>query len=202
MEEEGKGSRHLCTCMGLGRRGRTRRRICYKIFSGQSSDPLLHARHGSDGTHRLRRTREAVLEAGAALGRLVGVALDEVRHAVLWASAVHHLLRRVVRVRDVGPRDVAEVLAALQLPYRFARLKLKIDFERTGQTTDGTRQGEGPGEGDLPCTVSCGRPLCGRPLGAGTWSTAARRRRRRRRGTCTASRPRACRKCRSCCTHC
>ena len=77
--------------------------------------------------HRLRRTREAVLEAGAALGRLVGVSLDEVRHAVLWTSAVHHLLRRVVRVRDVRPRDVAEILAPLQLSHRFARLEYETN---------------------------------------------------------------------------
>ena len=87
--------------------------------------PGARARRRGMGTHRLRRAREAVLEAGAALGRLVGVSLDQVRHAVLWASAVHHLLRRVVRVRDVGPRDVAEVLAALQLPHRFTSLKSK-----------------------------------------------------------------------------
>ncbi len=62
----------------------------------------------------LRRTREAVLETRAAVFiRLKRVPLDEVSHAVLRATTMHDLLRRVVRIRHVSPRDVSEVLATL-----------------------------------------------------------------------------------------
>ena len=46
---------------------------------------------------------------------VVGVSLHQVGHAVLGAPAVEHLLAGVVRVDDVGPRDVTEISAFLQL---------------------------------------------------------------------------------------
>ena len=70
----------------------------------------------------MRRARERVLESRACLC-LVGVPLDEVGDRVLGAAAVHHLLRRVVRVHDVRPRHVLEVLAALQTLDRLACLQ-------------------------------------------------------------------------------
>ena len=73
--------------------------------------------------YRLWWTGEAVLETGPGTG-FVGVPLDEVSHGVLWTPAVHDLLRRVVRVGDVGPRHVLEVLALLQLANRLTGLQL------------------------------------------------------------------------------
>ena len=49
--------------------------------------------------------------------------LDEIGHAVLRTSAVHHLLRRVVGIGDVRPRDIPKVLAPLQLAHGLARLQ-------------------------------------------------------------------------------
>ena len=46
---------------------------------------------------------------------VVGVSLDQVGHAVLGAPAVEDLLAGVVRVDDVGPGDVTEISAFLQL---------------------------------------------------------------------------------------
>ena len=46
---------------------------------------------------------------------VVGVSLHQVGHAVLGAPAVEDLLAGVVRVDDVGPGDVAEISAFLQL---------------------------------------------------------------------------------------
>ena len=78
---------------------------------------LRHPAAGSkiaSATYRLGRAGEAELVAEPALC-LVGVALHKVRHRVTGAAAVHHLGRAVVRVHDVGPRDVAEIFASLQL---------------------------------------------------------------------------------------
>jgi hypothetical protein len=74
--------------------------------------------------YRLWRAGEAELVAEAAVC-LVGVALHQVGHRVLRAPAVHHLLRRVVRVDDVRPGHVAEKLALFQLLDRFAELRRK-----------------------------------------------------------------------------
>ena len=46
---------------------------------------------------------------------VVGVSLHQVGHAVLGAPAVEDLLAGVVRVDDVGPGDVTEISAFLQL---------------------------------------------------------------------------------------
>ena len=78
---------------------------------------LRHPAAGSkiaSATYRLGRAGEAELVAEPALC-LVGVALHQVGHRVTGAAAVHHLGRAVVRVHDVGPRDVAEIFASLQL---------------------------------------------------------------------------------------
>jgi len=72
---------------------------------------------------RLRGAGERVLIADALL-RLVRLSLDDVGHRVLGTGAVDDLLRRVVRVVDERPRDVAEVAALRQLLHRLARLKL------------------------------------------------------------------------------
>lgn len=72
---------------------------------------------------RLWRTGEAELISDSVVS-LIGVALDEVCHGVLWTPAMHDLLGRVVGVHDVGPRDVAEILATLQFLDGFADLVL------------------------------------------------------------------------------
>ena len=54
------------------------------------------------------------------------MALDEVGAGVAGAPAVHHLLGRVVRVHDVRPRHVAEILATLQLLHRLADLNIEL----------------------------------------------------------------------------
>jgi hypothetical protein len=72
----------------------------------------------------LWRAGEAELVAEAAV-RLVSVPLHQVGHRVLRAPALHHLLRRVVRVDDVRPGHVAEKLALFQLLDRFAELHRK-----------------------------------------------------------------------------
>ena len=74
-------------------------------------------------TYALRRAGERVLEADA-LVRLVGLSFDDVGHRVLGTLAVHDLLRRVVRIVDERPRDVAEESALCQFLDRFARLCL------------------------------------------------------------------------------
>ena len=71
----------------------------------------------------MRRAGKAVLETGSGSG-FVGVPLDQVGHGVLRTPAVHDLLGRVVRVGDVCPRHVLEVLALLQLPDGLASLEL------------------------------------------------------------------------------
>ena len=48
--------------------------------------------------------------------------LDQVGHAVLRASAVEYLLAGVVRVDYVGPGDVTEISAFLQLLSGFTDL--------------------------------------------------------------------------------
>jgi hypothetical protein len=75
---------------------------------------------------------EAELVAEAAVC-LVSVPLHQVGHRVLRAPAVHHLLRRVVRVDDVRPGHVAEKLALFQLLDRFAELHRKNGVTRTVQ---------------------------------------------------------------------
>jgi hypothetical protein len=62
--------------------------------------------------YRLWRTSEAVLKSGPSSG-FVSVPLDQVGDRILRTFAVKDLLSRVVRVRDVGPRDVLKVFAAL-----------------------------------------------------------------------------------------
>ena len=54
---------------------------------------------------------------------VVRVSLDQVGHAVLGAPAVEHLLAGVVRVDDVGPGDVTEISAFLQLLSRLTDLR-------------------------------------------------------------------------------
>lgn len=54
------------------------------------------------------------------------MALDDVSHGVLGAGAVHDLLRHVVRVRDEGPRDIAEVATLGQFLDGFTQFKLAI----------------------------------------------------------------------------
>ena len=89
-----------------------------------SSTPRLH--HAllvnQKGTHRLWGAGKAELVAKARV-RLVGLPLHQVGDRVARAPAVHHLRRAVVRVHDVGPRDVAEVFAPLQLLHRLANLE-------------------------------------------------------------------------------
>ena len=75
------------------------------------------------GTYSLWRTGKAVLESGSGTG-FVCVPLDEVGHRVLGALAVHDLLRGVVRVGDVRPRHVLEVLATLQFTCGLANLEI------------------------------------------------------------------------------
>ena len=64
--------------------------------------------------YRLWRAGETELIANAVVC-VVGVSLDQVGHAVLGAPAVEDLLAGVVRVDDVGPGDVTEISAFLQL---------------------------------------------------------------------------------------
>ncbi len=71
----------------------------------------------------MRRAGEGILVAYTLL-RLVRLPFDDVSHGILGALAVHHLLRRVVRVVDERPRDVAEEPALWQLLDRLARLEL------------------------------------------------------------------------------
>ena len=78
-------------------------------------------------TYGLRGAGEGVLIAYALLG-LVGLSFDDVGHRVLRTSAVDDLLRRVVRVVDERPRDVAEVAALGQLLHRLARLQSITKF--------------------------------------------------------------------------
>ena len=72
-------------------------------------------------THALRRTGERVLVADALI-RLVGLSFDDVGHRVFGTQAVHDLLRRVVRIIDERPRDVAEEATLWQLFHRLTRL--------------------------------------------------------------------------------
>ena len=78
-------------------------------------------------TYGLRGAGEGVLIAYALLG-LVGLSFDDVGHRVLGTSAVNDLLRRVVRIVDERPRDVAEVAALGQLLHRLARLQSITKF--------------------------------------------------------------------------
>lgn len=55
---------------------------------------------------------------------VVGMSLDQVCDAVLWAPAVDDLLARVVGVHDVGPGDVTEITALFQLFNGLANLIL------------------------------------------------------------------------------
>lgn len=55
------------------------------------------------------------------------MALDDVSHGVLGAGAVHDLLRHVVRVRDEGPRDIAEVATLGQFLDGFTQLAKEED---------------------------------------------------------------------------
>ena len=73
-------------------------------------------------THRLWGAGKAELVTKARV-RLVGLPLHQVGDRVARAPAVHHLRRAVVRVHDVGPRDVSEVFAPLQLLHRLANLE-------------------------------------------------------------------------------
>ena len=72
----------------------------------------------------MRGACKAKLVADPALC-LVGVALHKVRDRVLGTPAVHDLLRRVVRVHDVGPRHVPEIFAPLQPFHGLADLERK-----------------------------------------------------------------------------
>ena len=72
-------------------------------------------------THALRRAGERVLVADALI-RLVGLSFDDVGHRVFGTQAVHDLLRRVVRIIDERPRDVAEEATLWQLFHRLTRL--------------------------------------------------------------------------------
>jgi len=72
---------------------------------------------------RLWGAGKAELVAEARLG-LVGVALHQVRAGVTRTSAVDDLLGGVVRVDNVGPGHVPEVLAPLQLLHGLAELVL------------------------------------------------------------------------------
>ena len=54
---------------------------------------------------------------------VISMSLDQVGHAVLGASAVHDLLARVVWVHDVGPCNITEVFAFLQLFNRLTNLQ-------------------------------------------------------------------------------
>lgn len=69
------------------------------------------------------RTGEAVLESGTGTG-FICMPLDKVGHRVFWALAVHDLLRGVVRIGDVRPRHVFEVLATLQFTCGLANLEI------------------------------------------------------------------------------
>ena len=73
-------------------------------------------------THRLWGAGKAELVTKARV-RLVGLPLHQVGDRVARAPAVHHLRRAVVRVHDVGPRDVSEVFAPLQFLHRLANLE-------------------------------------------------------------------------------
>ena len=83
-------------------------------------------------THALRRTGERVLVADALI-RLVGLSFDDVGHRVFGTQAVHDLLRRVVRVIDERPRDVAEEATLWQLFHRLTRLFFFIQFKFWGK---------------------------------------------------------------------
>ena len=63
---------------------------------------------------------------------VVGMSLDQVCDAVLWAPAVDDLLARIVGVHDVGPGDVTEITALFQLFNGLANLgviKLLMDLQ-------------------------------------------------------------------------
>ena len=64
--------------------------------------------------YRLRRASETELITNPIVC-VVSVSLHQVGHAVLGAPAVEDLLAGVVRVDDVGPGDVTEISAFLQL---------------------------------------------------------------------------------------
>ena len=72
-------------------------------------------------THRLWRAGKAELITKAGIS-LVSLPFHQVGHGVARTAAVHHLSRAVVRVHDVCPRDVAEVLAPFQLLHGLADL--------------------------------------------------------------------------------
>ena len=71
--------------------------------------------------YRLWRAGEAELITNPVVS-VVGVSLHQVGHAVLGTPAVEDLLAGVVRVDDVGPRDVTEISAFLQLLSRLTDL--------------------------------------------------------------------------------
>lgn len=56
--------------------------------------------------YHLRRTREEILERQLVIGHMNDVPLDQISEWVPRTVAVHHLIRRVVRMQRDGPRGV------------------------------------------------------------------------------------------------
>lgn len=71
----------------------------------------------------LRRASERILVSDSLL-RLVRLSFDNVRHTVLGTSAVHDLLRQIVRIVDEGPRDVSKITTFGQIVGAFTQLEL------------------------------------------------------------------------------